>query len=64
MKPNTFLIAKNKGMIKVRIECMEPFHKNWKCLEKLSTENICRAILSSQNDDLLINKQGPLSILS
>ena len=32
---------------------MEPFYKNWKDLEKLSTENVCRAILSAQNDDIL-----------
>ena len=30
---------KNKEMIKVRNECMEPFYKNWKVLEKLSAEN-------------------------
>ena len=40
-------------MIKVRNECMEPFYKNWKGLEKLSTENLYRAILSGQNDDML-----------
>ena len=40
-------------MIKVRNECMEPFYKNWKGLEKLSTENFCRAILSGRNDDTL-----------
>ena len=45
--------CKNKEMIKVRNECMEPFYKNWKGLEKLSTENFCRAILSGRNDDLL-----------
>ena len=33
---------------------MESFYKNWKGLEKLSIENICRAILSGQNDDLLL----------
>ena len=32
---------------------MEPFYKNWKGLEKLSTENFCRAILSGQNDGML-----------
>ena len=32
---------------------METFYKNWKGLEKLSTENFCRAILSGQSDDLL-----------
>ena len=42
--------CKNK-MIKVCNECMEPFYKNWEGLEKLSTENLCRAILSDQNDD-------------
>ena len=26
--------CKNKEMIKVRNECMEPFYKNWKGLEK------------------------------
>ena len=44
---------KYKEMIKVRNECMELFHKNWKGLGKLSTENFCRAILSGKNDDLL-----------
>ena len=41
-------------MIKVCNECMESFYKNWKGLEKLSIENICRAILSGQSDDLLL----------
>ena len=45
--------CKNKEMIKVRNECMVPFYKNWKGLEKLSTENFYRAIVSAQNDDLL-----------
>ena len=40
-------------MIKVHNECMEPFYKNWKGLDKLSSENFCRAILSGQNDDML-----------
>ena len=41
--------CKNKEMIKVRNEFMEPFYKNWKGLEKLATENFSRG----QNDDLL-----------
>ena len=45
--------CKNKEVIKVRNECMEPFYKNGKGLGKLPTENFCRAILSGQNDDLL-----------
>ena len=45
--------CKNNEMTKVRNECMEPFYKNWKGLEKLSTENFCRAIVRAQNDDLL-----------
>ena len=45
--------CKNKEMIKIRNEFMEPFYKNWKGLEKLPTENFCRAILSDQNDDML-----------
>ena len=45
--------CKNKEMIKVCNECLEPFYKNWQGLENLSTENFCRAILSGQNDDLL-----------
>ena len=44
--------CQSKEMIKVWNECLEPFHKNWKILDKLSTENFCRAILSGQNDDL------------
>ena len=40
-------------MIKVHNECMEPFYKNWKGLDKLSSENFCRAILRGQNDDML-----------
>ena len=39
--------------MKVCNKSMEPFCKNWKGLEKLSTENFCRAILSAQNDDML-----------
>ena len=40
-------------MIKVCNKCMEPFYKNWKGFEKLSTENFCREILSGQNDDII-----------
>ena len=43
--------CKNKEMTKVRNKCMEPFHKNWKGLENLSTENFYREILSGQNED-------------
>ena len=45
--------CKNNEMIKVSNEYTETFYKNWKGLEKLSTENFCRAILSGQTDDLL-----------
>ena len=38
--------------MKVCIEFIKPFYKNWKDLEKLSTENVCKAILSAQNDDI------------
>ena len=31
-----------------------PFYQNWKRIEKLSNEELCRAILSCQNDDLLV----------
>ena len=44
--------CKNKEMIKVGNECMETFYKNWKGLEKSSTKNFCRAMLSGQNYDL------------
>ena len=47
-----FLECKNKEMIKVRYECMDPFYKNWKVLEKLLTEKLL-TVLSSQNYDLL-----------
>ena len=52
---------RNKEMIKVRNESMEPFYKNWKSLDKLSTENVWRAILSGQNDDLL-HEEGLLCL--
>ena len=45
--------CKNKEMIKVLNELMKRFYKNWRGLEKLSTENLCRAILSGRNNDLL-----------
>ena len=44
--------CKNKEIIKVCNECMEPFYKNWKGLEKLSTENFCRAIMAKKMTSL------------
>ena len=33
---------------------MMPFYQNWKGIEKLSNEELCRAILSCQNEYLLV----------
>ena len=33
---------------------MMPFYQNWKGIEKLSNKELCRAILSCQNEDLLV----------
>ena len=41
---------------------MEPFYKNWKDLENLSTENFCIAILYGQNDDMLY-EVGPFCLI-
>ena len=30
------------------------FYQNWKGIEKLSNEELCRAILPCQNEDLLV----------
>ena len=39
--------------IKKDMNLMMPFYQNWKGIEKLSNEELCRAILSCQNEDLL-----------
>ena len=44
----------NEEIKKVRHELMMPFYQNWKRIEKLSNEELCRAILSCQNEDLLV----------
>ena len=50
-----YLTQCNKEEIKkVRHELMMPFYQNWKGIEKLSKEELCRAILSCQNEDLLV----------
>ena len=33
---------------------MMPSYQNWKGVEKLSNKELCRAILSCQNEDLLV----------
>ena len=53
IRSKTKLPFKNEVMIKVYNECMGPFYKTCKGLEKLSAENFCRAILSDRDDDLL-----------
>ena len=50
-----YLTQCNKEEIKkVRHELMMPFYQNWRGIEKLSNEEPCRAILLSQNEDLLV----------
>ena len=44
----------NEEIKKVRQELMMPFYKNWKVIEKLSNEEPCRAVLSCQDEDLLV----------
>ena len=44
----------NEEKKKVRHELMMPFYQNWKGIEKLSYKELCRAILSCQNEDLLV----------
>ena len=58
MKPTTFYESKNKEIIKVCTECMQPFHKNWKFLKKLLIERLCKVILNGQNDDLLYEEDS------
>ena len=41
---------------------MMPFYQNWKGIEKLSNEELCRAILSCQNEDLLEIEIGILCL--
>ena len=44
----------NEEIKKVRHELMMHFYQNWKRIGKLSNEEPCRAILSCQNEDLLV----------
>ena len=44
----------NEEIKKVRHELMMPFYQSWKGIEKLSNEEFCRAMLSCQNEDLLV----------
>ena len=49
-----FTQCNNEEIKKVRHELMMPFYQNWKGIEKLSNEELCSAILSCQNEDLLV----------
>ena len=50
-----YLTQCNKEEIKkVRPKFMMLFYQNWKEIEKLSNEELCRAILPCQNEDLLV----------
>ena len=44
----------NEEIKKVRHELMMCYYQNWKGIEKLSNEELCRAILPCQNEDLLV----------
>ena len=44
----------NEEIKKVKHELMIPFYQNWKGTGKLSNEKLCRAILSCQNEDILV----------
>ena len=44
----------NEEIKKVRHELMMLFYQSWKRIEKLSNEKLCRAILSCQNGDPLL----------
>ena len=47
-----YLIAcKSKEMSSLRNKFITPFFYNWKVINKISTEEFCRAILSCQNDE-------------
>ena len=47
-------ICNNEEIKKVRHELMMLFYQNWKGIEKLSNEELCKAILSCQNEELLV----------
>ena len=50
-----YLTQCNKEEIKkVRPKFMMLFYQNWKGIEKLSNEELCRPILPCQNEDLLV----------
>ena len=50
-----YLTQCNREEIKEeRHELMMLFYQNWKGIEKLSNKELCRAILSCQNEDLLV----------
>ena len=52
MSATTLSPVKTKRMSSVRSKFITPFFHNWKGTNKISNEELCRAILSCQNDDI------------
>ena len=45
--------CKNKAITKTRSEYLKPFYNRWKSIQKLTQVEFCKAILTSQNDDMI-----------
>ena len=43
----------NSTISRTRVELLEPFHKKWKGIHKLTQIKLTKAILACQNDDML-----------
>ena len=52
MSATTLSPVKAKRMSSVRSKFITQFFHNWKGTNKISNEELCRAILSCQNDDI------------
>ena len=45
--------CENKAITKTRSEFLKPFSNRWKGIQKLLQEELCKAILACQNDDMI-----------
>ena len=44
--------------MKTRSEFSKPFYNRWQGIQKLSQEELCKAILAYQNDDIITERRN------
>ena len=49
--------CQNSVISRTRVELLEPFHKKWKGIHKLTQIELTNAILASENDDMFLETE-------